>query len=350
MHLGPWRRVLLATIVVAFLAALAVPAAAAPHGARGWPKYYSLSAVSFASADIGWAVGSGATIIKTTDGGRHWVRQGDPFRVETDPYTCVAAVSAKSCWIVGVGQVLRTTDGGKTWKRGARLRVTPVPTNAWTSVATAGRSTVWISSSCGDIAKSTNSGKTWTRVRRAVVGDDAFGALVCNGTSHAWIPADRAGYADCVFWTADGTTWQPSSIFYSWEYGVRLSGVATSSTSRVWAVGNLGAVFVSIDGGRTWAAASPETLPVPASFGTGQIDCVGDTVCVVGGESTGSAWVPDGMYSLGGGWARSTFYPKHGFDSTMAGLCMLTSKVGWAVGGMQVYKTVDGGISWRQIH
>jgi photosystem II stability/assembly factor-like uncharacterized protein len=33
----------------------------------------------------------------------------------------------------------------------------------------------------------------------------------------------------------------------------------------------------------------------------------------------------------------------------MGDIDMLTSKIGWAVGGDGVFKTVDGGANWRQL-
>jgi photosystem II stability/assembly factor-like uncharacterized protein len=74
-----------------------------------------LMGVSFADAKVGWACGSGGTILRTEDGGDTWVRQEAGFAKHLRD---VFAVDARRAWAVGPeGAVLRTVDAGKTWVR-----------------------------------------------------------------------------------------------------------------------------------------------------------------------------------------------------------------------------------------
>lgn len=79
------------------------------------PVRAALTAVSFADAQNGWAVGHDATIIATRDGGMTWTLQN--FQPELEkPFLDVVALSADSAVAVGAyGLMYRTTDAGKTW-------------------------------------------------------------------------------------------------------------------------------------------------------------------------------------------------------------------------------------------
>ena len=215
MHLSRATLLSLVAVGLAAAAVIAAPVAGARNGsgapeAGSPPKSaynYSLFAVSFASANVGWAAGTQATIIRTTDGGRHWVRQAKSLPPDRGSFTSVGAVSSKVCWAVGTFGIFKTVDGGKTWAQTARkLRPTALTMNTWQSVATAGSKVVWLASSLGDVAKSVNAGKTWTWQHRARSGIDAFGAIACNGSKHAWIPVDSVStvYGRSVLTTADG--------------------------------------------------------------------------------------------------------------------------------------------------
>lgn len=70
--------------------------------------------VYFRDAKLGWAVGSGGTVLKTIDGGQKWKKQtsGTPMQL-----TGVFFVDDTHGWIIGVnGTVRHTVDGGATWK------------------------------------------------------------------------------------------------------------------------------------------------------------------------------------------------------------------------------------------
>ncbi len=113
------------------------------------PTSADLTAVHFVSASTGWAVGHGAAILHTQDGGRTWVRQLDgregarqmvafyqqgvdkgdeslrPFLEEAQhmvadgpgrPLLSVWFRDAQNGFAVGAfNLILRTQDGGKTW-------------------------------------------------------------------------------------------------------------------------------------------------------------------------------------------------------------------------------------------
>ncbi|WP_220476874.1 WD40/YVTN/BNR-like repeat-containing protein [Massilia cavernae] len=83
---APERQVLLAaaqagTRVVAVgergLVVLSDDAGASWRQARAVPVSTTLTAVSFRSAQLGWAVGHGGVVLHTRDGGDTWTRQAD---------------------------------------------------------------------------------------------------------------------------------------------------------------------------------------------------------------------------------------------------------------------------------
>ena len=92
------------------------------NGGSSWTRQYGddaseLDAISFSDPMRGWATGYNNLVIRTTDGGRHWVSQN----VGTPPVTAITgitAVNSTTAWIAGwYGFVAQTTDGGNTWRQ-----------------------------------------------------------------------------------------------------------------------------------------------------------------------------------------------------------------------------------------
>ncbi len=77
-------------------------------------------AVHFPNAQIGYAVGSFGSIIKTTDGGLSWkkIRDGDKRHVSNEPFRSVFFTNEDHGYIVGEGGLFwQTQDGGTHWKQ-----------------------------------------------------------------------------------------------------------------------------------------------------------------------------------------------------------------------------------------
>jgi len=74
----------------------------------------ALNAVQFpVSTLVGYAVGNGGVILKTTDGGGTWTPQTSGV---TDPLMSVSFANDSTGFVVGAaGTALKTTDGGSTW-------------------------------------------------------------------------------------------------------------------------------------------------------------------------------------------------------------------------------------------
>jgi photosystem II stability/assembly factor-like uncharacterized protein len=75
--------------------------------------YFSLESITFATTQLGWAVGDRGTILHTTDGGRRWRKQNSGT---TSDLRAVVFADTLSGWAVGTrGTILHTGDGGSTW-------------------------------------------------------------------------------------------------------------------------------------------------------------------------------------------------------------------------------------------
>jgi photosystem II stability/assembly factor-like uncharacterized protein len=84
--------------------------------ARSVPVSFTLTSVSFADGQHGWAVGHGGTVIVTSDGGETWRVQ----RIDTEadqPLFAVHFFNAREGVAVGLWSlVLVTSDGGEHWQ------------------------------------------------------------------------------------------------------------------------------------------------------------------------------------------------------------------------------------------
>ncbi len=79
------------------------------------PVHATLTAVAFADANNGWAVGHDAAILHTADGGKNWALQNFQPQ-DSKPVLSVLALDPQRAFAVGAfGLFLSTTDGGQTW-------------------------------------------------------------------------------------------------------------------------------------------------------------------------------------------------------------------------------------------
>ena len=88
-------------------------------GGQTWTEQYNgtvVSAIEFADAQNGWAVGYAGLVLRTQDGGSTWVAQnaGEPAGAAI---LDVSVIDSKTAWICGwFGFVASTRDRGVTWQ------------------------------------------------------------------------------------------------------------------------------------------------------------------------------------------------------------------------------------------
>jgi hypothetical protein len=108
-----------------------------------------------------WLLRNGVMIGRSTDAGRTWTPQANPFE---EDWIAGAAISDTVCWLVGRnGAIARTTDG-EHWER------VPAPVQAagtdaklpdWTGITTRDAQTATITASDGRHFATADGGKTW---------------------------------------------------------------------------------------------------------------------------------------------------------------------------------------------
>lgn len=127
-------------------------------GGLSWQDVAPISAgfrdVFFLDAATGWV--AGASIYKTTDGGSSWTKQ---FGDTSTEFTAVSFADAQNGWAVGFNNlVLHTTDGGQTW---AAQNIGAPPLTAINGVTAVNSTTAWIAGWYGFVARTTDAGLTW---------------------------------------------------------------------------------------------------------------------------------------------------------------------------------------------
>ena len=238
------------------------------------PSRQLLTAVYFADAKHGWAVGHDAQILASSDGGATWSKQfEDPSR--ESPLLDVWFLDSRHGLAVGAyGSLFETTDGGAHWQDVAERLDNPdqYHLNGIAAVKDAG---LFIVGEQGSMFRSRDAGQTWEHLDGPYEGS-LFGAI---GTARA----DTLlvyGLRGNLYRSSDfGSTWQ--AIALQGERGALEFGLASATLledGSLVLVGNGGSVLRSTDDGQSFSVFNrPDRIALSGVSGQadGQLILVG---------------------------------------------------------------------------
>jgi photosystem II stability/assembly factor-like uncharacterized protein len=237
----------------------------------------NLNAVFFISTTVGWAVGDGGFVFKTTDGGATWVAQVSTVNVNLYD---VFFSDATHGWAVGAGgTIIATTDGGTTWA----AQTSGVATTL-NSVYFISNTNGWVVGDGGVILVTTNGGGTWTPQTSGVATD--LNDVYFVDATHGWAVGDGG-----VILFYNGTTWAPETS----GVATNLNGVTFTSTTNGWVVGDGGVILVTTNGGAIWTPQVSGTTQDlnEVDFASGTVGwVVGDNGVILSTTNGGGTWTP----------------------------------------------------------
>ncbi|MFN9525662.1 MAG: WD40/YVTN/BNR-like repeat-containing protein [Pseudomonadaceae bacterium] len=248
------------------------------------PVSVDLVAVSFPSANLGWAVGHGGVVLHSADGGMTWQKQldgqqaaqlaidyysGAAARIkgaedflakerqldvdgETQPFLDLYFADERHGYVVGTfNRIFATDDGGRTWTPLMHLTGNP---QEWHFYSVSGKD--------GQLYLSGEQGHVWRRG----AGDERFVSINTpyNGTLFGVIAADAG---QLYAYGMRGSFFRSTDQGESWtRVGLPLSSnvlrVLPLGRQRLLAIAQSGEVALSEDGARTFRSLAPQH-PMP---------------------------------------------------------------------------------------
>ncbi len=299
-----------------------------------------LGGLDFVSATTGWAVGSGQ-LLGTTDGGRCWQRLGEPA---AGSLRSVHFVSPVQGWGVAAGStgtfpaqgnvpvapqtggvLVRTSDGGRHW-----VEVPGAPVAAQ-SVCFVDGHLGWLGAA-GRVYRSTDAGAHWSEVLDAMAGSVASGTVTpvetvgCGAPADVWaVSATGQGAAGTSPWAVFASTdGQHFRMVAQAMYGVPATGQAP-------APGSYPGVVSVIGGGLAAVAGSTPALPPPMA-GVEVLSATGRALTGVGRPTAMAAPTGLAFVSPSTGWVVGSVVPS--------------GSSGPAGTEGEIAATTDGGATW----
>jgi photosystem II stability/assembly factor-like uncharacterized protein len=263
------------------------------------------SHLAFIDPRIGFAfsfLGDQARFWRTNDGGQSWQKVND-FDQKSPDFQLTSLqqlhfVDQQHGWLVDVFGVWNTADGGVHWKN-----VFPIAdhTDAGELIqgAFTGPAGGMVLSTHG-IYITNDSGETWRQTSK----DNGFTAIYALDKKVGWV------WSDGIQRTTDGgKTW---SQLYTTEAKIRIMSLQFINRAKGWATG----------------------VEVSDSFGSS-----------VRNKNADNPWHGVLLHTTNGGkdWSKLTVPTDQAFDRVF----FSDSQNGWLLGMRRIYRTIDGGITWK---
>jgi len=263
-----------------------------------------------------------SVLLSTSDGGQHWTPAALP-----SAFTNMYFLNAMDGWAVQDNRpnVYSTTDGGVTWQlhnTPSNLPLLAVQAiDANTIVAVGGD----INLVAGDvIVRSTDGGNTWTLLTRPGKAQYFTSVDFVNSTT-GWVAGSFP--PDILMTTDGGVTWVEQSISVS-SSDYTLLGLSFADTQNGWAVGALGTVIHTSNGGQTWAIQDAGVPLDPGGVPAGiyAVQAISPSIAWIGGTGGFVSRTTDG----GSTWTAE--HTPSGTTPQFKGLHFADADNGWLAG------------------
>lgn len=206
------------------------------------------------------AVGARGTVLRSSDSGSSWVAGASGSSANLRSVTWPESTSAVAVGSGGV--ILRSADMGATWS------AVSSPTSQLLLDATSGdHEMVWAVGLDGAVVRSTNGGRAFSSVSAGTT--ETLDAVAAWGRQVAVV----GGEGGTLQYTSNGgATWGAATGGVpSWD---RVTGLAATSATTIWASGRYSGLWRSTNGGATFSAV---TSPA-GSDRIEALDATGDTI------------------------------------------------------------------------
>lgn len=195
------------------------------------PVQFTLTAVRFADAKTGWALGHDLVILKTSDGGETWELKN--FMPEADvPLLNLFVKNAREVIAVGGrGNLFSTKDGGDTWSRRTLYTEEELDAHLF-SIGQASNGKMYIGGEAGNMFRSDDGGENWQQLLTPEISADVRDYQAGELMEQAARDAERLPYLGPYIGSYFGMVFLPQG--------------------RIIAYAMLGNAFASDDDGKTW--------------------------------------------------------------------------------------------------
>ena len=272
--------------------------------------------IDFVDSLTGWAVGANGAIIKTTDGGKNWETKQSGV---TNILTHVNSYNGSVVIAVGFGgKILRSSDAGETW-------------NSITSTAVADLWRVqmlndtlgWICGKFYHLYKTIDGGLTWQSASAGFMQD--YWSLDFLNEDIGFI---SCGLGNLLKTTDGGVNWQQLNI----GEDVSLYCV-TMLDDRTIVTGGFTRIATTYDGGNTWHIVGLGGIFYSIAFSDSLNGTALSDALVYRTTDRGISW-------------NSLFVSS----SALNWVVFIDSLTGYYAGnGLRIQKTIDGGLTWKQL-
>lgn len=249
-----------------------------------------------------------------------WVSQTGEI-TPNDLNSVVFPTSSLGIAVGNNGVVLKSTDGGATWQ--------PRPSGVkehLSSIKMVSSSIGWAVGYRGTIIKTMDGGESW--ISQSLNSEGSINAASFADEYRGWVIASGRN----IYTTADGgNTW----IMNLSILGNVLYDVKAISATTAWVAASYGLLLKTTDSGNTWM---PGHLNITSALkGITFIDAfngwiVGENSIVLKTADGGNTWIPQVVSAV----------------NNLDKIQFIDSTTGWIRGDSKIYKTTDGGVTWRE--
>jgi photosystem II stability/assembly factor-like uncharacterized protein len=215
------------------------------------PVSATITDIAFASPQVGWATGAFGVILKTSDGGKSWVKQLDGIAEIALMNTATQAFAASQPPQTAAAVAAGTPSAADRATHRAQILTGGGPDKPFLSLLPISETEVFAFGTYRFAEHSTDGGATWTDWSMNI-GDpesqNIYGAAAIGG---AYYLTSETGL---IFKSTDGGKTFPQLTQVNQSNPATLFGIMDTGNGGVLAYGVAGEMYLSTDQGKTWNA------------------------------------------------------------------------------------------------